>query len=178
MGGLRPQIMKSNIIQRPLSPHLTIYQAQLTSILSIVHRGTGAMLAALCIGYFIYEDRDFVYGLAYNVLVGSSARYGSPASVREILAFAGRSFHFFNGVRHFLWDQGLLLNLKSVYSSGWVVVVLSTLLTRLFFMHYDEMEPLYRLWVGLRRIRSWRKKKKKKKKKWGKKKKKKKKKKS
>ena len=31
--------------QRPLSPHLQIYKPQLTSILSILHRGTGVVLS-------------------------------------------------------------------------------------------------------------------------------------
>ena len=31
--------------QRPLSPHLQIYKPQLTSILSILHRGTGIVLS-------------------------------------------------------------------------------------------------------------------------------------
>ncbi len=30
---------------RPLSPHLLLYKPQLTSVLSIVHRGTGVALA-------------------------------------------------------------------------------------------------------------------------------------
>ncbi len=32
--------------ERPLSPHLQIYRPQLTSVLSITHRGTGVALAA------------------------------------------------------------------------------------------------------------------------------------
>ncbi len=31
---------------RPLSPHLQIYKPQLTSVLSITHRGTGVFLTA------------------------------------------------------------------------------------------------------------------------------------
>ena len=31
---------------RPLSPHLQVYRPQLTSVLSILHRGTGIALAA------------------------------------------------------------------------------------------------------------------------------------
>ena len=31
--------------QRPLSPHLQIYKPQITSVLSILHRGTGIVLS-------------------------------------------------------------------------------------------------------------------------------------
>ncbi len=37
---------------RPLSPHLQIYKPQLTSVLSITHRGTGMLLTA---GAFFFE---------------------------------------------------------------------------------------------------------------------------
>ena len=36
---------KNEKLKRPLSKHLTIYQPQLTAILSTFHRGTGAALA-------------------------------------------------------------------------------------------------------------------------------------
>merc|ERR1711977_376803 len=130
------------VIQRPLSPHLTIYSPQLTSILSIVHRGTGAMLVILWIGYFMIMDREFVYGSFYGTLAGSSFR-SSTAPFRELLALAGRSYHFFNGMRHFLWDQGLLLDLKAVYSSGWTVVACSTILTRTYTVLQDGMQPIF-----------------------------------
>ena len=37
---------KNARLKRPLSPHLTIYNLQLTSTLSVTHRGTGIVLAA------------------------------------------------------------------------------------------------------------------------------------
>jgi len=33
-------------LKRPMSPHLTIYQVQLTSLLSVTHRTTGIILAS------------------------------------------------------------------------------------------------------------------------------------
>lgn len=38
---------KNDELKRPMSPHLTIYQPQLTSLLSITHRGTGIALTGL-----------------------------------------------------------------------------------------------------------------------------------
>lgn len=37
---------KNMRLKRPLSPHLTIYQVQLTALLSVTHRTTGIMLAS------------------------------------------------------------------------------------------------------------------------------------
>jgi len=41
---------KNNRLNRPMSPHLTIYKFQLTSILSITHRGTGVALSGITAG--------------------------------------------------------------------------------------------------------------------------------
>lgn len=37
---------KNMRLKRPLSPHLTIYQVQLTSMLSVSHRATGIILTS------------------------------------------------------------------------------------------------------------------------------------
>lgn len=41
---------KNDRLKRPMSPHLTIYQRQLTSMLSITHRGTGVALSGVTAG--------------------------------------------------------------------------------------------------------------------------------
>lgn len=46
---------KNKRLSRPLSPHLTIYKPQLTSMLSITHRGTGVFLSVLISGFSIGE---------------------------------------------------------------------------------------------------------------------------
>lgn len=40
---------KNMRLKRPLSPHLTIYQVQLTSMLSVTHRATGIILSSYAI---------------------------------------------------------------------------------------------------------------------------------
>ena len=112
---------------RPLSPHLQIYRMQLTSTLSILHRFTGIALvlgAVLLVAWLIAAASgaaafDRAQGLA-------GAWYG-----RALLfgwAFA-LFYHLTNGIRHLFWDAGLGLDLKSVYVSGWSVVVVSVVLT-------------------------------------------------
>lgn len=42
---------KNARLNRPMSPHLTIYQPQLTTILSITHRATGVALSGVTAGF-------------------------------------------------------------------------------------------------------------------------------
>ncbi|XP_008469884.2 succinate dehydrogenase cytochrome b560 subunit, mitochondrial-like [Diaphorina citri] len=42
--------VRNERLGRPLSPHLTIYKLQITSVLSITHRGTGVALTAYALG--------------------------------------------------------------------------------------------------------------------------------
>lgn len=38
-------------------------------------------------------------------------------------------YHLLNGIRHLLWDTGMMLDLGPARTSGWVVVALSIVLT-------------------------------------------------
>ncbi|XP_064471895.1 succinate dehydrogenase cytochrome b560 subunit, mitochondrial-like [Ornithodoros turicata] len=114
---------KNSKLQRPLSPHLTIYAPQLTSMLSITHRFTGCGLAI------------FVYGLGIGPLLASQqfpyymeAMAGiSPAvtmPIKLVLA-TSLSFHLVNGIRHLAWDMGYGFQLKQLYTSGYAVLAVS-----------------------------------------------------
>ena len=112
---------------RPLSPHLQIYRPQLTSILSIVHHGTGVALSvgtlllvywlvAAAMGPEAYADAEALIGswLGYLLLFGWSFSL---------------FFHLANGIRHLFWDAGMGFELDQTYASGWVVVGASVGLT-------------------------------------------------
>ena len=43
--------VKNDRLKRPISPHLTIYKPQMTSMLSITHRGTGLAQSGLMYGF-------------------------------------------------------------------------------------------------------------------------------
>lgn len=115
--------------KRPLSPFMIgpYYRPQLTSVLSILHRGTGVFLA---FGAFAMA--------AWLVAVaGGSETYGdiqallaSPLGMLLMLAMlASLVYHLLNGIRHLLWDIGWGFELRQVYASGWTVVVLTVLIT-------------------------------------------------
>ena len=89
---------------RPLSPHLQIYKLPPTEMMSVLHRGTGAVLSI---------------GTVLLVIVLAAAAAG-PDSFESIggllrswfgkLVLFGFTFalfaHFCNGIRHLVWDMG------------------------------------------------------------------------
>lgn len=112
---------------RPLSPHLQIYKPQLTSVLSILHRGTGVFLT---IGTLL---------LAYWLIAAASGPEAFARAQGVIGSMLGQLllflwtlalfYHLCNGIRHLLWDAGYGLEIESVYRSGrymfWVPIVLT-----------------------------------------------------
>ncbi|HXP12262.1 MAG TPA: succinate dehydrogenase, cytochrome b556 subunit [Stellaceae bacterium] len=114
-------------VERPLSPHLLIYKPQLTSLLSVTHRGTGFALG---------------FGMVPLLwwLVAASWSDGAYALVQSFwgswfgqLCFFGWAFsvfyHLLNGIRHLSWDAGLGFELKTLYRTGWTVITASVVLT-------------------------------------------------
>jgi succinate dehydrogenase / fumarate reductase cytochrome b subunit len=114
---------------RPLSPHLQIFKPHLLMTMSIVHRATGVALtfAALLL----------TWGLV-AVASGPDAYADFLQFMRSIvgrLIVAGfvlsMIYHLLNGLRHLAWDTGWGLELTRAYATGWLVVVLTPLLSAL-----------------------------------------------
>lgn len=114
-------------VNRPLSPHLQIYKPQLTSVLSITHRGTGIFLT---IGALFFSC--WLLAMAngqesyQNVQSWLFTWYG------QILLYAwifSLFYHLCNGIRHLFWDMGAGFELKTTYLSGYAVVTVSILMT-------------------------------------------------
>ena len=112
---------------RPLSPHLQIYRPQLTSVLSIAHRGTGILLAAGAL-FLVYWLNALAAGAeAFDHLRSlMGAWYGQVV----LLGFSFSLFyHLCNGIRHLFWDAGLGFELATAYRSGKAVIAASLVLT-------------------------------------------------
>ena len=115
--------------QRPLSPHLQIYKPQLTSVLSITHRGTGIFLT---IGAFFLSG--WLWTLANSPELFTRLQTYLAAWYGQCLLYAfvfSLYFHLGNGIRHLFWDIGLGFDIKTVYRSGYAVVLSSLALTTL-----------------------------------------------
>ncbi len=113
--------------KRPMSPHLQVYKLPLTANLSILHRGTGAilfiglilMVCILTAGASGYESWQSMHGFLSSWF-GKLILFGLTFSLY---------YHFCNGVRHLFWDIGQGLDLESAHKSGKAVIVTSITLT-------------------------------------------------
>jgi succinate dehydrogenase / fumarate reductase cytochrome b subunit len=115
--------------ERPVSPFMIgpYYRPQLTSVLSILHRATGVFLAFGAIALVALLMAAAGGPDAYAVL--NECVY-SPLGKGFALATAfALCFHFFNGIRHLLWDIGWGYEIRRVYITGYLVVGLSLLAT-------------------------------------------------
>ncbi|XP_063985271.1 succinate dehydrogenase cytochrome b560 subunit, mitochondrial isoform X1 [Diachasmimorpha longicaudata] len=120
-------IEKNKRLKRPMSPHLTIYKPQLTSMLSITHRGTGMALAFYATG--AGAASLFLPG-GVNCVIDSIAAMNLASPLLFLLKFAvawPATYHYLNGIRHLAWDMGQFLTIKQVYSTGWTMLGLSVI---------------------------------------------------
>ena len=116
---------------RPLSPHIQIYKPQLTSVLSILHRGTGIFL---CLGAVVFTW--WLTALALGPEPFAAVRLALGSWLGRLLLFAWTFsffFHLCNGIRHLFWDAGLGFELRTAYASGKAVVAASVVLTFVAF---------------------------------------------
>jgi len=115
-----------------MSPHLSIYRAEITMVMSIVHRITGT---ALYVGMLLLAW--------WLVAAASGPRY--YAFVQTILtSWPGRLVmfgftwallhHLLGGVRHLIWDTGRALDPASADRLAWMTVVGSAGLTVILWL--------------------------------------------
>ena len=112
---------------RPLSPHLQIYRPQLTSVLSIAHRGAGIALGvgAAFFAWWLLAAASGPEAYGY-----AQAFFGSALGIVVLAGFTFALFyHLSNGIRHLFWDAGMGLELDRAYRSGWAVVAAAIVLT-------------------------------------------------
>jgi len=110
-----------------MSPHLTIYKFQLTSMLSITHRATGLGLHFGLLGFAgAMVALPNTYPTYLALLSGSPTGQLALVAAKFIIAWPF-FFHTFNGMRHLAWDMGKGFSIKTLYKSGYGVVALSVL---------------------------------------------------
>ncbi|KAM5440264.1 cytochrome b subunit of succinate dehydrogenase, Sdh3p [Microsporum canis] len=121
-------ILAKQRLNRPVSPHLSIYRPQITWYLSSLNRITGAILSGSL----------YIFASAYLVspLLGWHLESASLAAAFAALPIAAKvamkftmalpfTFHCYNGVRHLVWDMGKQLTNQQVITTGWTVVGLT-----------------------------------------------------
>lgn len=112
---------------RPLSPHLQIYAFKLHMAMSISHRITGV---ALIVGTLMLL---YWLGAAAHGPEAYEAAAGFIGSWFGWLLLFGWSialfYHLCSGIRHMIWDSGLLFEKVEIYKSGLVVLACTAVLT-------------------------------------------------
>ena len=114
---------------RPLSPHLTIYRPQMTSISSIFMRITGnALLAAtlLLIAWLLAASTSAAAFAWVQCVITSWL-----GDLVFLLSLWALWYHTLGGLRHLIWDTGRGLELKTAERMGWMMIIGSLLLTAL-----------------------------------------------
>lgn len=112
---------------RPLSPHLTIYRPQLTSMTSILTRITGnAMLIAalMIVWWFLAAATSEAYFAVVNGFVTSW--FGDLVMALSVL---GLWYHTLAGIRHLIWDNGFALDVPTAEKLGIACLAGSVVLT-------------------------------------------------
>ena len=112
---------------RPLSPHLTIYRPQLTSITSILTRITGNALivgALLVVWWLLAAATSPEYFAVADAVVTSFL-----GDVIMTLSLWALWYHALAGVRHLIWDSGHGFDLETAEKMGWAVIGGSVVLT-------------------------------------------------
>ena len=121
-----------NDSNNPLSPHLQIYRWHISSLLSITHRISGVvnLLALILIFFWLLflssgENNYELFLLVINSFFGKFILIGFTWSM---------TFHILSGIRHLAWDLGYGFEIKTANISGAVVIILSLLLTVIFWL--------------------------------------------
>ncbi|KAH8812305.1 succinate dehydrogenase cytochrome B subunit [Xylogone sp. PMI_703] len=119
------KLLTQQRLNRPVSPHLSIYRPQITWIVSICTRITGFALAS---GMYLFATAYLLspvtgWNMSSEFLV---TKFSSLSPVAKFALKLGVAlpftFHCFNGTRHLVWDAGRALSNKQVVRSGWIVV--------------------------------------------------------
>ena len=112
---------------RPLSPHLTIYRPQMTSMSSILVRitGTGLLVGALLVVWWFLAAATSpeYYAVADGVI---TSWFGDVIMSLSVWALW---YHALGGLRHLYWDTGRGLEVEFAEKLGLVMIVLSVVLT-------------------------------------------------
>jgi len=114
-------------IDRPLSPHLSIYRPLINMVMSIVHRITGSAnyLGTLLIAAWLVSAA--LGPEAYNMV---NALLGHPLGKLVLLGYSWSVIHhMLGGIRHLIWDTGRGFSIGAVNALCWLTILGSLALT-------------------------------------------------
>ena len=116
----------------PLSPHIQIYNWNISSLISISHRITGVIniiaLTSVClwIALLLLGESNYVY-----VKFFLQSIFGKFIILGLVWSF---TFQILSEVRHLFWDFGFGFELKTSKISGLIVIFGSVFFTILIYL--------------------------------------------
>ena len=118
--------------KNPLSPHLQIYEWQISSLLSIAHRTVGVVntiaITFICLWTILLLFGESNYSVVKNFF---QSFFGKFIIISLSWSF---SFHALNEVRHLIWDLGYGFDIKISKITGVITIVGSLALTILIYL--------------------------------------------
>ena len=136
-------------VKRPISPHISIYKPQITSVSSIIGRICGfgsAFLAFVAIGFLVAAKQ---YGFDPRTAIHATllSQCGFIKAGSYFILFGSlfvASFYWFCLFRHILWDFGYCLNLDKSKRLGYLAfgfaLFVSVSVTVLVYYTFKDME--------------------------------------
>ena len=117
---------------RPHSPNIQIYRPQLTSVLSIINRLTGAVLSLCSVVLVIWLVAAASGPRAYTAVQAVIGSWiGQIALLGSVFAFF---LHLWGGIRHLVWDAGYGFEQPWYERSAWAVVIATVVATLLLWI--------------------------------------------
>jgi succinate dehydrogenase / fumarate reductase, cytochrome b subunit len=114
-------------VERPLSPHLSIYRPLINMVMSILHRLTGGalyfgtlLLAAWLVAAAMGPAQFDVVNAFYASVIGKLVLFGYTWALVH---------HMLGGIRHLIWDTGRGFEIWQVNALSWLTIIGSVVLT-------------------------------------------------
>lgn len=114
-------------VERPLSPHLSIYARQINMVMSIVHRLTGS---ALYLGTLLLAAWLIAVAMGEKPFALVNAVFGHPIGKLILFGYTwALVHHMLGGMRHLVWDTGRGLQIWQVNVLCWLTILGSIVVT-------------------------------------------------
>jgi succinate dehydrogenase / fumarate reductase cytochrome b subunit len=114
-------------VERPLSPHLSIYRRHINMMMSILHRLTGA---ALYLGTLLLAAWLIAVATGEREYQLVSALLSHPIGLLVLFGYTwALVHHMVGGIRHLIWDTGRGFQIWQVNLLSWLTILLSIVLT-------------------------------------------------
>ena len=117
--------------KQPLSPHLSIYQWQVTNTLSTLHRLSGLLLFLAALDFAVWLGSIALGSDSYNYV--KEIYSSNLLMLIWLLVSLSFFYHLFNGIRHLSWDIGKGFEESQVKWTGAFVFLFSMMVTGLFW---------------------------------------------